>query len=74
MAFLIEKAEAENLKIILKTELTSDKLAKTIADAVSGEVRELNSAHNISGADFAAGTTYVDILKNNLEVLKVALN
>ena len=73
IAFLIDKVKQENLNVILKIELTSDKLAQTIAEETGAKILELNSAHNISKADFDNGITYVDIMENNLEVIKEAL-
>lgn len=73
IAFLINRAKSDNIKVILKTELTSDKLAKSIADEVGAKVLTLNVAHNISSEDFDNGVTYADIMENNIEVLKEAL-
>ncbi len=73
IAFLINKAKSDNIKTILKIELTSDKLAKTIADEADAKVMTLNAAHNISSDDFEKGLTYADIMENNIKVLKEAL-
>lgn len=73
IAFLINKAKSDNIKTILKIELTSDKLAKNIADEASAKVLTLNAAHNISSEDFDKGITYADIMESNIETLKEAL-
>ena len=73
IAFLINKAKSDHIKTILKSELTSDKLAKSIADEAGAKVMTLNSAHNISSEDFEKGVTYADIMESNIEVLKEAL-
>ena len=73
IAFLINKAKAEGVKVILKIELTSDKLAQTIADEVGAKVMTLNAAHNISQEDFERGLTYAEIMEGNIEVLREAL-
>ena len=73
IAFLIDKAKAEGVKVILKIELTSDKLAQTIADEAGAKVMTLNAAHNISQEDFERGVTYAEIMEGNLEVLREAL-
>mgnify|MGYP003289023224 CR=1 FL=1 len=52
IAFLINKAKSDNIKTILKIELTSDKLAKSIAEEAGAKVMTLNAAHNISSEDF----------------------
>lgn len=73
IAFLIDKAKAEGVKVILKIELTSDKLAQTVADEAGAKVMTLNAAHNISQEDFERGVTYAEIMEGNLEVLREAL-
>lgn len=73
VAFLINKAKSDNVKTILKIELTSDKLAKSIADEVGAKVMALNAAHNISSEDFNRGVTYADTMEDNIEVLEEAL-
>lgn len=73
IAFLIDKVKTDNIKTILKIELTSDKLAKTIAEETGAKVLTLNAAHNISKEDFESGLTYADIMEANINVLKEAL-
>lgn len=73
IAFLIDKVKADDIKVVLKIELTDGKLANTIAEATGAKVYELNSAHNISLSDFDSGLTYADIMEENLKVLKEAL-
>ena len=73
IAFLIDKVKTDNIKTILKIELTSDKLAKTIAEEAGAKVLTLNAAHNISKEDFESGLTYADIMEANVNVLKEAL-
>jgi len=73
IAFLIDKAKKDGIKTILKIELTSDKLAKTIAEEVGAKVLTLNAAHNISKEEFEGGLTYADIMEANVNVLKEAL-
>ena len=73
VAFLIDKVKSDDIKTILKIELTSDKLAQSIADETGAKVMTLNSAHNISNEDFNSGRTYADIMETNIEILKEAL-
>ena len=73
IAYLIDKAKTEGVKVILKIELTSDKLAQTIADEAGAKVMTLNAAHNISQEDFERGVTYAEIMEGNLEALREAL-
>ncbi|MBR2855489.1 zinc ABC transporter substrate-binding protein [Candidatus Saccharibacteria bacterium] len=73
IAFLVDKAKADNIKTILKIELTSDKLAQAIAGEVGAQVLTLNAVHNISEEDFRNGVTYADIMEENIKVLQEAL-
>ena len=73
IAFLIDKINNMHIGTILKIELTSSRLAESIAAETGAQVLELHSGHNIAEADFDRGVTYVDILLHNVEVLKEAL-
>lgn len=75
---LVNYAKVNNIHVILKTESTSDKLARLVAAEISTkigdtEIAELNSAHNISQSDFEAGLTYANLMERNLKVLERAL-
>lgn len=74
ISFLANKVKEDKIPVVLKIELSSGNIANTIAKETNTKVLEFNSAHNISQSDFDAGTTYVDIMTKNAEVLKEALN
>ena len=74
ISFLIKKVKEDNIPVVLHIELSNNKIAETIAKESNAKVLEFNSAHNISKSDFDAGITYIDIMKNNIDVLKEALN
>lgn len=74
VANLVDKIKTEQISVILKIELTSGEIAETIAGETGAKIMTFHSAHNVSQEDFAAGKTYVDIMNDNLEVLKEALN
>lgn len=73
ISFLIDKVKKDNIPVILTIEFSNKKIAKTISKETGAKVLELNSAHNISKEDFENGKTYLDIMNDNLEVLKEAL-
>jgi zinc transport system substrate-binding protein len=73
IAFLIKKVKEDGIGVVLKTELTSDKLAKTISEETGAKIMTLNAGHNISAEDFRKGVRYADIMEENVEVLKEAL-
>ena len=73
IAFLADKVKAENIPVVLKIEMSSDKISQTIADETGAKVLTFNSAHNISAEDFRNNVTYLDIMQDNLSVLEEAL-
>ena len=73
VAFLVDKIKQDGVKVVLKIELTSGKLAQTIADETGAKVLELSAAHNISVDDFEQGVTYADLMERDIPVLKEAL-
>ena len=74
ISFLVKKIEEDKVPVILYIELSNKKIAETISKETGAKILEFNSAHNISKTDFEKGITYVDIMKNNIAVLKEALN
>ena len=73
ISFLINKVKKENIPVVLTIEFSNKKIAKTISKETGTKILEFNSAHNISSEDFENGKTYLDIMNDNLEVLKEAL-
>lgn len=74
IAELVTAAKEAKAKAILKIELTSDKIARTIAEEAGGlKVLEFSAAHNISEQDFKAGVTYADLMEKNLKILSEIL-
>lgn len=73
IAFLIDKVKEENIPVILKIELSSDNIARTIAEDTGAVVRIYNTCHNVTADEFSEGVTYISLMKQNLEVIKEAL-
>ena len=74
LSFLISKVKKESIPVVFHIELSNTKIADTISKETNTKVLEYHTAHNISKSDFDSGVTYVDIMKNNINVLKEALN
>jgi ABC-type metal ion transport system, periplasmic component/surface adhesin len=74
ISFLIDKVKAENIPIVFHAEMGNVKMATTIATDSGAEVRQFHACHNISKDEFAAGISYIEVMKENAEVLKEALN
>jgi zinc transport system substrate-binding protein len=58
---------------VFKVELSSGKIAETIAQETGAKVLEFNAVHNVSMEDFKAGVTYVTLMRKNVLALKEAL-
>lgn len=74
ISILIETVKSTNAQYIFHIELSNQKIAHTIQDATGVEILEFHSMHNISQADFDAGKTYIDLMKQNYQNLRKALH
>ena len=75
--FLAGKLDELKLPHILKIEGSNDKIAKTIIDNTrtkDQDILTLNSMQGITRSDVSNGVSYLQIMKENLEILKEALN
>jgi zinc transport system substrate-binding protein len=73
VAFLINKIKAEKIPVVFHIELSSEKMADTIASETGAKKLLLHSCHNISKQDFDSGMTFLEIQKANVLRLKEAL-
>jgi zinc transport system substrate-binding protein len=73
LAKLIEQIKTQNIKYIFYEELTSPKIAETLAAETGAKLLLLNAAHNVSRDQVNSGTTFIDIMQNNLINLKMGL-
>lgn len=75
--FLARKIDDLGLRIILTIDKSDKKLAKTIAaNTKTKKIRilEMDSLQSVTLKDIKKGKTYLSAMKNNLEMLKQALN
>ncbi len=73
LAFLINKVKEERIPVVFHIEFSNEKVADSICESTGAKKLLLHSCHNISGEDLAAGITYYDLMEQNLENLKEAL-
>lgn len=73
VSYLVNFIRQENIPVVLYVELSSQKVANTLASETGVKTMCLNSAHNLSQKDFENGATYVSIMKENIKTLKAAL-
>lgn len=73
IAFLIRKAKEDDIPVIFHMEMSSEAMCNTICDEAGAKKAQLNAVHNISRQDFNKGIGYLELMKENIEVLKEAL-
>lgn len=70
---MISQIKANNVKYIYKKELVSSSVPTTIANNTNTTILTLHSAHNVTVDEFKNNISYLKIMQQNLEVLKVGL-
>jgi zinc transport system substrate-binding protein len=73
LANLVDQIKKDNIKYVFYEELTSPKIAETIANETGAELLLLNAAHNVSRNQIEAGVSFFDILREDLDNLKTGL-
>lgn len=74
MAFLIDKTKELNLPYILTIDGSDGSIAQMISGETGAKVLSLDSCQSVSSADIRQGVNYLNIMENNLEILREALN
>ncbi|MFA6416789.1 MAG: metal ABC transporter substrate-binding protein [Patescibacteria group bacterium] len=70
---LVNQIKNNNIKYIFYEELSSPKVAETIAQETGAQMLLLNAAHNLSRENLAAGKTFSQVMEENLNNLKIGL-
>lgn len=76
VAFLAQKVDELGLHTVMTIEGTDHRIAETIVQSTQTkdqQILSLNSMQSTTSKDVSAGSTYLSIMENNLEVLKEAL-
>ena len=76
MNFLISKVNELSIKVILKIENSSTKIADAVksgSDNKNQEIKVLDSLQSATKKEYAQGRTYLAVMTSNLEVLRAAL-
>jgi len=73
MTGIIERAKILRIRTVFFEENVSDKMARMIARELRADVRVLNPGHNLTRAQFDAGVTFIDLMRQNLENFKHGL-
>lgn len=72
-AFLIDTVREKKIPVVFYLELSNEKIADTICESTGAKKMLFHSCHNITKDDFQAGVTYLDLMQNNVDALKDAL-
>jgi len=70
---LVEQIKKDKIQYVFYEELTSPRIAETIASETNAKMLMLNAAHNLSKNQFDQGLSFFDILKRDLDNLRVGL-
>ncbi|MHB8075995.1 metal ABC transporter substrate-binding protein [Desulfosporosinus fructosivorans] len=73
MAEIVKFAKENKLKYIFYEELVSPKVAEAIAKEIGVTTAMLNPIEGLQESDLLAGKEYISVMRDNLEVLKKAL-
>ena len=73
VAKMVDEVKKNQVKAIYYAELSNHKAADTISKETNTKKLLLHSCHNVSKDEFNKGVTYVSLMKQNLENLKVGL-
>lgn len=71
---LITAARNAALPAVFIIEFSDGRTARAVADETGAAILTLHSAHNVTAEDFNQGVTYADLMRRNLEALRIALN
>jgi zinc transport system substrate-binding protein len=70
---VIEYVQENSIPCVFYEELTEPRVAKTIANAAGVGLRLLSTAHNVAKDEFESGVSFMDIMRANLESVKMGL-
>lgn len=73
IAFLTDKVKAEHISTVWYIEFSNHLVADSIAEATGTKTAMFHTCHNVAADDLAAGTTYVTLMRTNLETLRTNL-
>lgn len=73
VAFLIDKVQERDVPVVFSIELSNGKIADAIADATGAQHLTFNTCHNVTASQMEQGVTYVDLMEDNVDVLRQAL-
>lgn len=73
MIYLIEKVKSEQIPVIFTIEMSNGKIAAAIAEETGAEISVMHSCHNRTAKEAAEDATYLSLMYQNADALKLAL-
>lgn len=70
---LVEQVKKDNIQYVFFEEMTSPKLAETIAKETNAKMLLLNAVHNVSKEDIEKNVSFISIMEENLKNLQIGL-
>lgn len=74
LAYLMNIVSENDLPYVYYIELSNENIARAICEQTGAEALLFHSCQKISRGDFEAGLTYVDLMRQNVQVLRKGLN
>lgn len=74
IAELVDEINEEQIPVIYYEELSSTKVAESIASETGASLLLLHSCHNVTDEDLKNGVTYLSLMEENAKNLKKGLN
>jgi zinc transport system substrate-binding protein len=70
---LIDRVISEGIPAVYTIELSTQAVAKTVAEETGAEILTLHSMQSVTQDEFEAGESYVSLMGRNLEALRRGL-
>ena len=74
VATLSQKVRNEKIPVVFTVEFSNKKVAKNIVTGTDAEILTLHSCHNVTYDEFLSEITYTELMAQNAENLRKALN
>ena len=74
VAQMIKEMKEQQIPAIYYEELVDPKISQMISEETGAQMLLLHSCHNVSKEEFNQGVTYLSLMKQNVENLRVGLN
>ena len=73
LKYLIDQVEEDSIPVVYTIELSSQKIARAIAETTGARVLTFHSCQTVTREEFDAWATYLSLMWQNVEVLKEGL-